>query len=103
MSSRTSAARLRCVICGTDQGVERNHVGGRNHVAWLTMPFCRKHHDQFHALRHVFSHDSFPLCRPYNSATIPQPDPPETVALTESAQNYFVSIFQKPSLLTRWK
>jgi len=42
-------ARARCVICGS-KGVERNHVGGRNHVAWFTMPFCREHHLQFHAL-----------------------------------------------------
>jgi hypothetical protein len=48
--SRTGTYRLRCVICDTDKGVERNHAGGRNHVAWFTMPFCRKHHDQFHAL-----------------------------------------------------
>ncbi len=40
----------RCVICGSED-IERNHVGGRNHVAWFTMPFCRsKHHPQFHAL-----------------------------------------------------
>jgi hypothetical protein len=43
--AKTSA---RCVICGCE-GTERNHVGGQNHVAWFTMPFCRDHHAQFHA------------------------------------------------------
>jgi hypothetical protein len=38
-----------CVICGRER-IEHNHVGGRNHVAWFTMPFCREHHTQFHAL-----------------------------------------------------
>ena len=45
-----SAQAPRCVICGSFQQVEGNHLGGRNHVAWFTMPFCRSHHDQFHAL-----------------------------------------------------
>ncbi len=44
--AKTSA---RCVICGIKE-IEHNHVGGRNHVAWFTMPFCRKHHSQFHHL-----------------------------------------------------
>jgi hypothetical protein len=38
-----------CVICGKKR-IERNHVGGKNFVAWFTMPFCPKHHTQFHAL-----------------------------------------------------
>ena len=25
-------------------------MGGRNHVAWFTMQFCRPHHGQFHRL-----------------------------------------------------
>jgi hypothetical protein len=36
------------VICGSDKNVEDNHAGGRNHVAWFTIPFCEKHHQQFH-------------------------------------------------------
>ncbi len=48
MSPRARASG-RCVICGSED-VEWNHVGGRNHVAWFTMPFCRAHHGQFHAL-----------------------------------------------------
>jgi len=48
MSLRVKAS-ARCVICGSEDA-ERNHVGGQNHVAWFTMPFCREHHDQFHAL-----------------------------------------------------
>jgi len=38
-----------CVICGAER-IERNHAGGKNFVAWFTMPFCPKHHLQFHAL-----------------------------------------------------
>lgn len=37
-----------CVICGTDKNVEHNHAGGRNHIAWFTVPFCERHHQQFH-------------------------------------------------------
>ncbi|HEV2490024.1 MAG TPA: hypothetical protein VGT03_09470 [Candidatus Acidoferrales bacterium] len=48
--SQRAKSDARCVICGCGEDVEENHVGGRNHVAWFTMPFCRKHHDQFHAL-----------------------------------------------------
>jgi len=39
----------RCVICGSNE-VEHHHVGGRNHVAWFTMPVCRNHHTQLHGL-----------------------------------------------------
>ena len=46
-------AGARCVICGSSKKIERNHVGGRNHVAWFTMPSCRKHHVQFHALLRI--------------------------------------------------
>jgi hypothetical protein len=49
-SVRPSANKLRCVICDSCGGIELNHAGGRNHVAWFTMPFCQKHHTQFHAL-----------------------------------------------------
>jgi hypothetical protein len=28
----------------------RHHVGGENHVAWLSMPLCPEHHRQLHAL-----------------------------------------------------
>jgi len=38
-----------CVVCGKKK-IERNHAGGKNFVAWFTMPFCPKHHAQFHAL-----------------------------------------------------
>jgi hypothetical protein len=40
----------RCAICGSTTQVEGNHPGGRNHLAWFTMPFCRQHHDRFHVL-----------------------------------------------------
>jgi len=50
----TSPAKFEdgCVLCDGER-IERNHVGGRKHVAWFTMPFCRKHHDQFHALLRI--------------------------------------------------
>ena len=38
-----------CVVCARKK-IERNHAGGRNFVAWFTLPFCTKHHAQFHAL-----------------------------------------------------
>ena len=41
---------LVCVICGVGKNVELNHAGGRNHMAWFTLPFCERHHQQFHRL-----------------------------------------------------
>ena len=49
MSVRAKA-RAHCVLCGSSKEIEHNHVGGRNHLAWFTIPVCRKHHAQFHAL-----------------------------------------------------
>jgi hypothetical protein len=37
-----------CVICGTTKNVEQNHAGGLKHIAWFTVPFCERHHAQFH-------------------------------------------------------
>ncbi len=48
MSIRAKAS-ARCVICGSSKEIDHNHVGGRNQVAWYTMPFCREHHERFHA------------------------------------------------------
>lgn len=39
-----------CVICGTDKIIEGNHAGGKNHLPWLKLPFCERHHKQFHRL-----------------------------------------------------
>ena len=39
-----------CVICGTVKTIQRNHPGGRNHLEWFKLPFCERHHDQFHRL-----------------------------------------------------
>jgi hypothetical protein len=37
----------RCVMCGSAEKVEAHHVGGRKHIPWFTLPFCRKpHHDR---------------------------------------------------------
>lgn len=40
----------RCAICSSTKRVEANHAGGRNHIAWFTIPLCGQHHDRFHAL-----------------------------------------------------
>ena len=39
-----------CVICGTDKNIEGNHTGGKNHLPWFKLPFCERHHKQFHRL-----------------------------------------------------
>ena len=39
-----------CVICGADKNIENNHAGGQSHIAWFTLPFCRRHHQMFHRL-----------------------------------------------------
>jgi hypothetical protein len=39
-----------CVICGTDKNIENNHAGGKNHLPWFKLPFCERHHQQFHRL-----------------------------------------------------
>jgi hypothetical protein len=39
-----------CVICGTDKNIEHNHAGGSKQIAWFTVPFCERHHEQFHRL-----------------------------------------------------
>ena len=41
---------MRCAICGSTSQVEVNHLGGRHHLAWFAMPFCKQHHDRFHVL-----------------------------------------------------
>ena len=46
----TSEGVRKCVICGCPERVEANHVGGKNLIAWFTMPLCGEHHDRFHAL-----------------------------------------------------
>jgi hypothetical protein len=40
----------RCVLCDSSQDVEHHHIGGRNHLAWVTVPLCRPHHNQCHGL-----------------------------------------------------
>jgi hypothetical protein len=46
--SSTRLSKMHCVICGSSDEVERHHIGGQNHVIWITAPFCVKHHDEFH-------------------------------------------------------
>jgi hypothetical protein len=39
-----------CVICGADKNIDGNHAGGKNHLPWFKLPFCERHHKQFHRL-----------------------------------------------------
>jgi hypothetical protein len=49
MKSQTWFDRL-CFICGAGKYIEQNHAGGRKHIPWFKVPFCQRHHDQFHRL-----------------------------------------------------
>jgi len=41
----------RCAVCGSTERIEDNHIGGRNFLAWCTMPFCQREcHNRFHVL-----------------------------------------------------
>jgi len=40
----------KCVLCGDTRNVQANHPGGRQQVAWFTMPFCGECHSLFHAM-----------------------------------------------------
>lgn len=50
MSPRKPQSIPACILCGNINGIENHHIGGRNHLAWVTIPLCRKHHRQCHAL-----------------------------------------------------
>lgn len=48
---RGKVARVRrCAICTSRKVVQGNHIGGQNHLAWITMPFCGECHLRFHTL-----------------------------------------------------
>lgn len=49
MKSREASEPV-CVICGDGATLEYNHAAGRNHIPWFKVPFCKRHHDQFHRL-----------------------------------------------------
>jgi hypothetical protein len=49
LRGKISCAR-RCAVCGSPKGVQGNHIGGKNHLAWITMPFCGECHLRFHTL-----------------------------------------------------
>jgi hypothetical protein len=42
-----------CAICGTTRVIQHHHIGGRNHIAWVTVPLCRAHHRRCHLLIEV--------------------------------------------------
>jgi hypothetical protein len=50
MKPRKTTGDPRCVICGTTKNIKNHHIGGRNHLAWATMPLCLSHHRQCHIL-----------------------------------------------------
>jgi hypothetical protein len=39
-----------CALCGGRKNIEHHHIGGRNHLACVTVPLCRAHHRQCHLL-----------------------------------------------------
>ena len=43
-------APKRCVLCESASNVQGNHLGGRHHLVWFTMPFCDRCHPLFHAM-----------------------------------------------------
>ncbi len=43
------ASRKRCVLCGSRRKVHEHHLGGQNHISWLTMLLCESCHETFHA------------------------------------------------------
>jgi hypothetical protein len=47
---RKVACVRRCALCGSRKGVQGNHIGGQNHLGWVTMPFCCECHQRFHIL-----------------------------------------------------
>ena|SRR5215469_4134983 len=40
----------RCMLCGSTRNVQGNHLGGQQHLACFTMPFCDRCHQLFHAM-----------------------------------------------------
>jgi len=49
---RSSTACADCpkqCFCGGGEKLEQNHLGGKNHVPWLFLPFCGQDHSEFHA------------------------------------------------------
>ena len=42
--------RVCAIAADTKSKDKRNHIDGRNHLAWITMPICEKHHTRFHFL-----------------------------------------------------
>lgn len=44
-----AASLGRCVLCGSRRKVHEHHLGGRNHISWLTMLLCEACHETFHA------------------------------------------------------
>jgi len=40
----------KCVLCESTATVQCNHLGGRHHLAWFTMPFCDRCHLLFHQM-----------------------------------------------------
>jgi hypothetical protein len=50
MNVGTKHKRPACVLCAQTRNIERNHIGGKNHLFWVTGPLCLPHHKQFHRM-----------------------------------------------------
>ncbi len=37
------------MLCGSRRKVHKHHIGGQNHIRWLTMLLCETCHENFHA------------------------------------------------------
>jgi hypothetical protein len=44
-----AAGLKRCVLCGSRRKTRQHHIGGQNHISWLTMLVCEPCHETFHA------------------------------------------------------
>lgn len=44
-----AAGLRRCVLCGSSRKMHEHHIGGQNHISWLTMLLCEPCHETFHA------------------------------------------------------
>jgi hypothetical protein len=54
-----------CVLCGSTDDVTQHHVGGRNLIAWFTMPLCSRCQVIFHAKQRAADIDLRPTPNPF--------------------------------------
>jgi hypothetical protein len=44
-----AASLRRCALCARSRKMNKHHLGGQNHISWLSMLLCEKCHRNFHA------------------------------------------------------